>query len=236
MLIQLEGISKSYYTGGVANDILCDIHLTIDRGEFVAIMGASGSGKTTLLNIIGCLDWPTEGKYFFKETLVTTLPDKAISELRSREIGFIFQSFNLLPRLSARRNVELPLIYQSVPGSKRRRSAEEMLARVGLNGKSHRLPAELSGGEQQRVAIARALVTKPSLLLADEPTGNLDSRTGIEIMGILGSLHEIGITIIMVTHAAELAEYSDRCVHIKDGRIQNISINTKLRSTMPSPA
>jgi putative ABC transport system ATP-binding protein len=236
MLIQLEGISKNYQTGGVANDILLDINLTIDQGEFVAIMGASGSGKTTLLNIIGCLDWPTQGNYFFKDTLVTSLPDKAISELRSREIGFIFQSFNLLPRLSARRNVELPLIYQSVPGSKRRRSSEQMLARVGLNGKSHRLPAELSGGEQQRVAIARALVTEPSLLLADEPTGNLDSRTGIEIMEILGSLHKAGITIIMVTHAAELAEYSDRCVHLKDGQIQKVSINNNQRAPVSSPA
>jgi putative ABC transport system ATP-binding protein len=236
MLIQLEGISKNYQTGGVANDILLDINLTIDQGEFVAIMGASGSGKTTLLNIIGCLDWPTQGNYFFKDTLVTSLPDKAISELRSREIGFIFQSFNLLPRLSARRNVELPLIYQSVPGSKRRRSSEQMLARVGLNGKSHRLPAELSGGEQQRVAIARALVTEPSLLLADEPTGNLDSRTGIEIMEILGSLHKAGITIIMVTHAAELAEYSDRCVNLKDGQIQKVSINNNQRAPVSSPA
>ena len=164
MLIQLEGISKSYPTGGIANDILREINLTIDRGEFVTIMGASGSGKTTLLNIIGCLDWSTEGKYFFKGKLVTTLTDKAISNLRSRELGYIFQSFNLLQRLSARRNVELPLIYQSVPGSKRRRLAEQMLARVGLNGKSNRLPAELSGGEQQRVAIARALVTEPSVL------------------------------------------------------------------------
>jgi putative ABC transport system ATP-binding protein len=236
MLIQLEGISKSYHTGGVGSGILHDINLTIEGGEFVAIMGASGSGKTTLLSIIGCLDWPTEGRYLFKETLVTTLPDKAISELRSREIGFIFQSFNLLPRLSARRNVELPLIYQSVPGSKRRRSADRMLARVGLNGKSHRLPAELSGGEQQRVAIARALVTEPSLLLADEPTGNLDSRTGIEIMEILGSLHKAGITIIMVTHAAELSEYSDRCVYLKDGRIQKVSINNNRRAPVPSPA
>lgn len=185
----------------------------------MAIMGASGSGKTSLLNILGFLDRPSAGTYLFRGVNVEDLSDNRHSHLRKREIGFVFQSFNLLPRLSAWRNVELPLVYQEVPRRKRLEVAEHMLAKVGLAGKGHRLPSELSGGEQQRVAIARALAASPTLFLADEPTGNLDSKTGQEIMEILKGLHETGITIIMVTHSEKMISYVDRTIFIKDGQI-----------------
>ncbi len=183
------------------------------------IMGASGSGKTTLLNLIGCLDHPSSGSYIFDGKPIDSLSDKDLSRLRGREIGFVFQSFNLLPRFPAWRNVELPLVYQRIPSSVRRKTVQKVLDQVGLNGKSHRKPSELSGGEQQRVAIARALSVNPSLLLADEPTGNLDSNTGAEIMKIIKNLHETGMTIVMVTHAPELVSFADRIVFLKDGRI-----------------
>jgi putative ABC transport system ATP-binding protein len=218
-LIRLAGVTKTYQTQGMSTEILMGIDLSIAPGEFVTIMGSSGSGKTSLLNIIGCLDQPTTGSYYFKNKATQNLSDDAISALRSREIGYIFQSFNLLPRLSARRNVELPLIYQKIPAAHRKKRATAMLSRVGLDGKSHRLPTELSGGEQQRVAIARALLAQPSLLLADEPTGNLDSATGTEIMKIVAELHQSGITIVMVTHDRALMKYSQRCVVMKDGRL-----------------
>jgi putative ABC transport system ATP-binding protein len=199
--------------------ILKDVNFMVYPGEFVAIMGASGSGKTSLLNILGFLDRPTAGTYLFHGVNVEDLSDNRHSHLRKREIGFVFQSFNLLPRLTARRNVELPLVYQEVPRRKRLEIAEQTLAKVGLAGKGHRLPSELSGGEQQRVAIARALASSPPLLLADEPTGNLDSKTGKEIMEILKGLHATGITIIMVTHSEKMISYVDRTVFIKDGQI-----------------
>ncbi len=194
------------------------------EGEFLAIMGASGSGKTTLLNIIGFLDRPSSGIYLFKGHSVEHLSDNQLSYLRRKEVAFIFQTFNLLPRLNALRNVELPLVYQGLPRYKRREVADRTLHGVGLGGKGHRLPSELSGGEQQRVAIARALVAQPVLLLADEPTGNLDSKTGIEIMNILKGLHNTGITIIMVTHAGEMTRYADRTIIIKDGQISEGSV------------
>ncbi len=193
--------------------------ITVWEGEFVTIMGSSGSGKTTLLNILGCLDRPSSGSYLFKGEPVENLDDNQLSHLRNRYIGFVFQSFNLLPRLPAWRNVELPLIYQEVPASKRKEIATKMLTSVGLGQKAHRLPGELSGGEQQRVAIARALASQPSLLLADEPTGNLDSKTGTEIIEILQELHQSGLTIIMVTHSPAMAVHSNRTIVIRDGRI-----------------
>jgi putative ABC transport system ATP-binding protein len=195
------------------------LNLQVFEGEFLMLMGASGSGKTTLMNIIGCLDRPTSGSFWFNGQAVEHLDDNQLSHLRKREIGFIFQSFNLLPRLKAWANVALPLVYQEVPAAKRRAVAEEMLQHVGLAQKGERLPGELSGGEQQRVAIARALASQPHLLLADEPTGNLDSKTGEEIMEILKKLHHSGITIVMVTHAREMIKYSDRSIIMKDGLI-----------------
>jgi putative ABC transport system ATP-binding protein len=220
VLIRMVKIRKVHNTGGIICPVLNEVDLTVCKGEFLMIMGSSGSGKTTLLNLIGCLDRSgASGTYYFQNRNVENLSDKQLSYLRNREFGFIFQSFNLLPRLSAHRNVELPLIYQEIRTSRRREIAEKMLERVGLAGKGNRRPVELSGGEQQRVAIARALATHPSLLLADEPTGNLDSRTGLEIMKIIKELHESGMTIIMVTHDQELAAYADHTIHIKDGRI-----------------
>jgi putative ABC transport system ATP-binding protein len=217
--LRLVNICKIYNTGGIALEILHDINFSVGQGEFVTIMGASGSGKTTLLNIIACLDRPSSGSYFFNGDQVESLEDHQLSHVRNRWIGFVFQSFNLLPRLPAWRNVELPLIYQEVPPAKRKDIAAQMLTSVGLGQKTHRLPGELSGGEQQRVAIARALATQPTLLLADEPTGNLDSKTGNEIIGILQDLHLKGLTIVMVTHSPEMTIYSDRTIVIRDGRI-----------------
>jgi len=199
--------------------VLQDICFEVASGEFVTIMGASGSGKTSLLNIIGCLDRSSGGSYLFQGRLVEDLSDNELSDLRKRAIGFVFQSFNLLSRLSARANVELPLVYQEVSRAKRTEIAEAMLKRMGLEGKFHRLPGELSGGEQQRVAIARALAAQPLLLLADEPTGNLDSKTGNEIMDIFTGLHQEGMTILMVTHSQEMGAIADRVALIKDGQI-----------------
>jgi putative ABC transport system ATP-binding protein len=219
-LLRLEKIRKVYYSGGGEEvPVLQDINLTVKKGEFVTIMGSSGSGKTTLLNILGCLDRPSSGSYFFQGRQVENLSDNELSDLRRRGIGFVFQSFNLLSRFSARANVELPLVYQEVFRSKRRQIAEAMLQQVGLFGKADRLPPELSGGEQQRVAIARALVAQPQLLLADEPTGNLDSKTGEGIMEIFSNLHQAGLTLLMVTHSQEMSTFADRTVLIKDGQI-----------------
>jgi putative ABC transport system ATP-binding protein len=218
-LLRLVKIGKNYFSGGMEVPVLQDITLMVSTGEFVTIMGASGSGKTTLLNILGCLDRPSTGSYYFQERQVQDLSDNELSDLRKRAIGFVFQSFNLLPRLTASANVELPLIYQGVRHSERRRVAEAMLQQVGLWGKSHRLPGELSGGEQQRVAIARALIARPQVLLADEPTGNLDSKTGKEIMKIFKELHETGLTIVMVTHSPDMSAYAERTILIRDGQI-----------------
>ncbi|MGB8990902.1 MAG: ABC transporter ATP-binding protein [Desulfobaccales bacterium] len=219
VLLRLVKIGKIYFSGGLEVPVLHNITLMVNEGEFVTIMGASGSGKTSLLNILGCLDRPSDGSYFFQDRQVQSLSDNELSDLRKRAIGFVFQSFNLLPRLSASANVELPLIYQGVRHAERRQVAEAMLQQVGLWGKSHRLPGELSGGEQQRVAIARALISRPQLLLADEPTGNLDSKTGKEIMRIFKHLHQTGLTIVMVTHSPDMSAYADRTVLIRDGKI-----------------
>jgi putative ABC transport system ATP-binding protein len=218
-LLQLINVRKVYHSGGREVKVLQDISLEVGKGEFVTIMGASGSGKTSLLNIIGCLDRSSGGSYFFQGRQVEALSDDELSDLRKRAIGFVFQSFNLLSRLTALANIELPLVYQGIGRSKRHEIAEAMLMRMGLEGKSHRLPGELSGGEQQRVAIARALAAQPQLLLADEPTGNLDSKTGKEIMGIFKGLHQEGMTILMVTHSQEMSTNADRIALIRDGQI-----------------
>ncbi len=215
--------------GDVLVPALHDINLRIDRGEYVAVMGPSGSGKSTFMNILGCLDVPTTGHYFFNGTDVSTLDDDALSAMRNREIGFIFQNFNLLPRLDARQNVELPLIYAGVAPDERRGRALLALDRVGLSERVHHRPGELSGGQRQRVAVARALVTRPGILLADEPTGALDSRTGDEMMRLFDELHAEGNTIIVITHEAEIAACADRLVSIRDGRISSDRPNNDKR-------
>ncbi len=218
-LIELDHIKKDYDLGLSKVPALRDIHFSIERGEFVAIVGQSGSGKSTLMNIVGCLDTPTAGRYLLSGRDVSTLSDDALADVRNREIGFVFQSFQLLPRASALENVELPLIYRGVSKKDRRERAIEALKLVGLEDRMKHKPAELSGGQRQRVAIARALVTQPALLLADEPTGNLDSRTGEEIVRLFLELHGKGNTIILVTHEPKLAARCPRAVRIVDGLV-----------------
>jgi putative ABC transport system ATP-binding protein len=218
-LIQLDHIKKTYDLGLSKVDALRDIHFDIAKGEFVAIVGQSGSGKSTLMNIIGCLDTPTKGSYVLSGRDVSTLSDDELADVRNLEIGFVFQSFQLLPRASALENVELPLIYRGVGKKERRERAIEAMKLVGLEDRMKHRPAELSGGQRQRVAIARALVTQPSLLLADEPTGNLDSRTGEEIVRLFLDLHSKGNTIILVTHEPKLAARCPRAVRIVDGLV-----------------
>ena len=219
-MINIVGVSKSYRMGKeVVVHALRGIDLSVDGGEFVAIMGPSGSGKSTLMNIIGCLDRPTTGLYNLGGDEISGLSDNALASIRNRRIGFIFQTFNLLPRLSALQNVELPLLYRGSPASQRRRRAVECLSRVGLAERLRHRPAELSGGQQQRVAIARAISGSPSIILADEPTGNLDSVAGEEIIQIFHELNDSGITILLVTHDEHLAAHSRRVVRLRDGAI-----------------
>lgn len=219
MLIEIKNLVKNYVMGDIQVQALRDINLTIDRNEYVAIMGPSGSGKSTLMNILGCLDTPTEGQYLFENVDVSTLSDDELSAMRNREIGFIFQNFNLLPKMNSLQNVELPLMYAGIPKAMRRERAIEALERVGLADRMDHKPTELSGGQRQRVAVARALVTKPGILLADEPTGALDSKTGVEIMALFDELHREGNTLILITHEREIAEYSRRIIQIRDGLI-----------------
>jgi putative ABC transport system ATP-binding protein len=216
-MIQLEAITKVYRMGKVQVPVLHGIDLTIDDGELVAIMGPSGSGKTTLMNILGCLDTPTSGRYLLDGVDVSRLSDNRLAKIRSRKIGFVFQSFNLVPRTNALRNVELPLIYAGVRA--RHRSARLALEQVGLADRQKHLPNELSGGQQQRVAIARALINDPALLLADEPTGNLDSASTREILKLLGGLNDAGRTVVIITHEEEVAEFAKRIVRLRDGRV-----------------
>jgi len=219
MLINLENIFKIYRMGDTAVHALDGITLKIEKGEFIAIIGPSGSGKSTLMNILGCLDTPTEGTYIFEDKDMSKLNDDQLAIIRNRHIGFVFQNFNLLPKLTALENVELPLIYAGKKGLSRRNRAVEMLNSVGLGDRINHRPSELSGGQQQRVAIARALSTDPPIILADEPTGNLDTRSGREIMEILKELNQGGKTIILITHDIDVANQADRNVHIQDGKI-----------------
>ena len=217
VFFDMRGIDKDYIMGGETVHILKKINLSIDEGEYLSVLGPSGSGKSTLMNIIGCLDTPTAGEYTLRGREVEELDERELAGLRSREIGFIFQNSQLLPRLNARKNVELPLIYAGVPPRERRRRAEAMLERVGLGDRMDHLPTQLSGGQQQRVAIARALVGNPSILLADEPTGALDQKTGRQVMGLFQELSGEGRTIIMITHDMHIAGYARRVVRIVDG-------------------
>ena len=220
-IIQLENIQKSYYLGKQELKVLKGITLEIFKNEYVALMGPSGSGKSTLMNILGCLDSPTAGKYILNSKDVSKMPDDDLADVRNKEIGFVFQQFNLLPRLTAAENVALPLIYNGTSKKIRTELSLEMLDRVGLADRSHHKPNELSGGQNQRVAIARALVNNPSIILADEPTGNLDSKTSVEIMTIFDKIQRDGNTVILVTHEEDIANFAHRIIRLKDGIIES---------------
>ena len=229
-LIRLQNISRRYQMGVETVHALRDVSLEIERGEYVAIMGPSGSGKSTLMNLIGCLDTPTSGTYELNGSHVSRMNDNQLAEIRNREIGFVFQTFNLLPRSNALHNVELPLVYAGLPAAERRRVALAAITQVGLADRMHHKPNELSGGQRQRVAVARALVNKPSILLADEPTGNLDSKSGRAVMETIQRLNEEqGHTIILITHETHTAEHAERILTILDGRIDNERIITARR-------
>ena len=232
LIIQLENIQKSYYLGKQELKVLKGITLNIFRNEYVALMGPSGSGKSTLMNLLGCLDTPTAGKYILNGKNAGQMQDDDLAEIRNKEIGFVFQQFNLLPRLTAVENVALPLIYNGTPKKIRNEQALEMLNRVGLADRSHHKPNELSGGQNQRVAIARALVNNPSIILADEPTGNLDSKTSVEIMHIFDKIQADGNTVILVTHEEDIAEYSHRIIRLLDGVIESDNLNKKFQEVL----
>lgn len=219
-VIRTEGLRKEYVLGAEVVRALRGIDLLIERNEYVAIMGPSGSGKSTFMNLIGCLDTPTAGEYWLNGTPVSKLSDDELARIRNKEIGFVFQTFNLLPRATALHNVELPLIYAGVPAKERRERAATMLEKVGLAERMEHKPNELSGGQRQRVAVARALVNNPALLLADEPTGNLDTKTSEEIMALFGELHAEGQTIVLVTHEPDIAEHAHRQIVLRDGQIE----------------
>ena len=236
-VIALQGIQRLYRMGDETIYALRGVDLNIERNEYVALMGPSGSGKSTLMNLIGCLDSPSAGSYWLNGQDVAGLSDHQLAQIRNKEIGFVFQTFNLLPRLSALDNVALPLIYAGIPEAKRRERALEVLNQVGLGDRVSHKPNELSGGQRQRVAVARALVNRPSLILADEPTGNLDSKTSIEIMELFATIHALGNTIVLVTHEEDIARHAHRMVRLKDGVVESDQNQTpqRLGSTSSSP-
>ncbi len=233
-LIRLEDVVKTYVMGDVEVHALRGVSLTIAHGEFTAIMGASGSGKSTLMNLLGCLDRPTSGRYLLEGSDVSRLSADELATIRNRTLGFVFQNFNLLSRTSALDNVELPLVYAGVSGAERRARAEEALARVGLAERADHHPSQLSGGQQQRVAIARGLVNRPRILLADEPTGNLDSRTSEEVIALLQELGHDGITVLLVTHEHDIAAHASRVIEMRDGRIRS-DVRQTPRKAVPLP-
>lgn len=230
-VISLKDIRKSYYLGKQELPVLKGINLTINSNEYVALMGPSGSGKSTLMNIIGCLDTPTAGQYILNGKDVSRMEDDELADVRNVEIGFVFQQFNLLPRLTAWENVAMPLIYAGIGKKEREERAREMLAKVGLGDRAHHKPNEISGGQSQRVAIARALINNPSLILADEPTGNLDTKTSVEIMELFSQIHSQGNTVVLVTHEEDIANYTHRIVRIRDGVVETDKRNKETLTT-----
>lgn len=227
-VISVEKLKKTYIMGTTEVHALKEVTIDIERSDFVALMGPSGSGKSTLMNLLGCLDTPSSGNYFLSKINVSTMSDGELAEIRNKEIGFVFQTFNLLPRLSALENVALPLVYSGMPKSKRQERARAVLEEVGLGDRVDHKPNELSGGQRQRVAIARALVNNPSIILADEPTGNLDTKTSIEIMGIFEKIHAAGNTIILVTHEPDISEHAHRIIKLRDGLVETDVRNTNI--------
>ena len=229
-VITITNLTKHYLMGKEVIKALNGVSLSISRNEYVALMGPSGSGKSTLMNILGCLDTPSDGKYMLNNQDVSHLKDDDLAAIRNKEIGFVFQTFNLLPRLTAKENVELPMIYAGMSKAERNKRSMEVLDQVRLSDRVHHKPNELSGGQRQRVAIARALVNNPSIILADEPTGNLDTKTSVEIMSILNDIHQRGNTVILVTHEEDIADYAHRIIRLRDGVIETDRVNEKVTS------
>ena len=221
----MENVSRIYSVGEQSVKALDDVSISVRKGEYVAIMGPSGSGKSTMMNILGCLDSPTCGAYYLEGTDVSQMDDDRLSDVRNRQIGFVFQAFNLLPRYTALENVALPLVYAGVEASRREELSREALVRVGLEDRMEHRPGELSGGQRQRVAVARAIINHPSIILADEPTGNLDTKTSVDIMRLLGQIHDMGNTVILVTHEEDISRYAHRIIRFRDGRVESDSVN-----------
>jgi len=235
MLISIKSLNKTYLMGAEIVEALKDVTLNIEKNEYVALMGPSGSGKSTLMNLVGCLDSPTRGEYWLNGTEVSTMDDGELAAVRNKEIGFVFQTFNLMPRLSALENVALPLVYAGVSKEERLAKARKTLEAVGLGDRVMHKPNELSGGQRQRVAIARAMVNDPAIILADEPTGNLDSKTSYEIMGLFEQIHQAGNTIILVTHEQDIAMHAHRIVRLRDGLIESDTLNENIVSVSNTP-